>query len=265
MDASTDVKGESVTVHVTHFPDGTVICQDVIHSQIESHDAPWVAAEIQRMIALTTNEQSHCGACTDNTNANKAAWKILSVANPDKFFHGCICHALHLAVGDIIKGIPELSDTIGIVKDLIFFIFRNQKLLFEIRQSAIAAKKPFLVKPCTTRWGVICRSVKSILDNEEGLLAVLTDAFVAAGRNLDERSRRKVFKTSMEDFNFIYKLRQCVTMLKPWCDLIVKFEGEKIEISEVYNDFEELKLTIVNMPTITDGNKAIIENIRLAR
>jgi hypothetical protein len=54
-------------------------------------------------------------------------------------------------------------------------------------------------------------------------------------------------------------------MLKPWCDLIVKFEGEKIEISEVYNDFEELKLTIVNMPTITDGNKAIIENIRLAR
>ncbi|CAH1115876.1 unnamed protein product [Psylliodes chrysocephalus] len=41
------------------------------------------------------------GAVTDNTSANKVAWKILEETYPNKFFHGCVCHCLNLLVKDI--------------------------------------------------------------------------------------------------------------------------------------------------------------------
>lgn len=41
------------------------------------------------------------GAVTDNTNANKAAWKILEKRYSTKFFHGCASHALNLLIKDV--------------------------------------------------------------------------------------------------------------------------------------------------------------------
>ncbi|CAB4038963.1 Hypothetical predicted protein [Paramuricea clavata] len=50
------------------------------------------------------------GCVTDNTAANKKAWKELEQKYPNHFFHGCVCHRLNLFVKDIFgarKKIPE--------------------------------------------------------------------------------------------------------------------------------------------------------------
>ncbi|KAJ1397001.1 hypothetical protein B484DRAFT_304680, partial [Ochromonadaceae sp. CCMP2298] len=71
------------------------------------HSAEWMANDAQRvMTTIDPTLQSIAGMVTDNTNANKAMWKLLSAKYPDKFFYGCVCHALHLIVKAVFAGPP---------------------------------------------------------------------------------------------------------------------------------------------------------------
>lgn len=54
-------------------------------------------------------------------------------------------------------------------------------------------------------------------------------------------------------------------MLQPWCDLIVKFEGDSTEISDVYHEFDQLKTTIAEMPGISEQERGILEAVRFDR
>lgn len=47
------------------------------------------------------HKTTFAGAVTDNTNANKKAWKLLEIMFPSSYFHGCCSHGLHLLVKDI--------------------------------------------------------------------------------------------------------------------------------------------------------------------
>lgn len=265
-DGSTDVNGASVTVCVTHFSDGTTVCEDVMHANQESHDAAWVAETINAQIALTLPGQRHCGACTDNTATNMLAMRdTLRPQHRDKFFHGCVCHVLQLAVGDVCRLVEGLSDTIDLAKEIIHFVYRHQKILAAARAAAKLAGKPFLVKPCATRWGVVNQSIHSLTNNEAWLRDLISLEYIAAGKNPEERGRRLHYRTSLRSYAFMSKLRQAETMLTPWCDLIVKFEGDKAEISDVYHEFEVLKETIADMPGIPAADLVTLEAIRLNR
>lgn len=98
-DAWTNVLGEPVVNYMAASPRKTFFLESVAtHDQ--SHNSKWIAEDLARVI----DSQKNCnvaGAVTDNTNANKAAWKILEKKYPGKFFHGCVSHALHLLVKDI--------------------------------------------------------------------------------------------------------------------------------------------------------------------
>ena len=64
---------------------------------------PFIFEDIKRVIdALEERGIQIAGVVTDNTNTNKAVWRMLEDEYPDKFFYGCVCHALHLLVRDIL-------------------------------------------------------------------------------------------------------------------------------------------------------------------
>lgn len=71
----------------------------------QRHTAEWISQDLTRVLKSCTNWS---GACTDNTNANKAAWAILKTIFPAKFFYGCAAHALHFVVQDIFS--PKKKD-----------------------------------------------------------------------------------------------------------------------------------------------------------
>lgn len=81
-------------------PTGTYFLESV-NTGTQGHTANWIADDIERIIQSLDKSISVAGAVTDNAAANKAAWKILEKQFPDKFFHGCVCHCLHLLVKDI--------------------------------------------------------------------------------------------------------------------------------------------------------------------
>lgn len=97
-DAWTNVVGEPVVNYMATSPTKTFFIESVAtHDQ--SHSAQWIADDMARIIDSLACDVA--GAVTDNTNANRAAWKILEEKYPGKFFHGCVSHALHLLVKDI--------------------------------------------------------------------------------------------------------------------------------------------------------------------
>ncbi|KAG6942363.1 hypothetical protein JG688_00018149, partial [Phytophthora aleatoria] len=73
------------------------------------HDAAFLTADVERIIAKY--DFLDVGAVvTDNTSSNQATWKALQEKFHKPFFHGCVCHGLHLLVKDIVKKIKWMDD-----------------------------------------------------------------------------------------------------------------------------------------------------------
>ncbi|EGZ21298.1 hypothetical protein PHYSODRAFT_377324, partial [Phytophthora sojae] len=92
-----------------------------------AHDSVFLAAVMQRVIAKY--HFLNVGAViTDNTPANKAMWADLQSKFPHTFFHGCVCHALHLLVKNMVKKIKWLNRLQDGCKKLVIFSKSNHKL-----------------------------------------------------------------------------------------------------------------------------------------
>lgn len=60
---------------------------EAVATGAQSHSAAWIASDISRVI----HKNEHfdvAGVVTDNTSANKGAWKLLQAEFPQKFFYG---------------------------------------------------------------------------------------------------------------------------------------------------------------------------------
>ncbi|KAG3109035.1 hypothetical protein PI124_g11160 [Phytophthora idaei] len=86
----------------------------------QSHDAAFLTADVERVIAKY--DFLDVGAVvTDNTSSNQATWKALQEKFYKPFFHGCVCHGLHLLVKDIVKKIKWMDDLQSGCKILVSF------------------------------------------------------------------------------------------------------------------------------------------------
>ena len=65
----------------------------------KAHNAQWIAEDIGCVIDSVNGDV--VGVVMDNAAANKKAWKMLENKYPQKFFHGCVSHGLHLLIKDI--------------------------------------------------------------------------------------------------------------------------------------------------------------------
>ena len=72
---------------------------DLVYTKAQLHTGEWILEDISCIL-----DGANCnivGVVTNNTSANRKAWGILQGIYPKLFFHGCVCHALHLVVKDI--------------------------------------------------------------------------------------------------------------------------------------------------------------------
>lgn len=67
-----------------------------------SHTAENMFDDIERVIKSHNIEKVIAGYVSDNTSANKKLWKLLKDKHKNVFVYGCISHALHLLIKDIL-------------------------------------------------------------------------------------------------------------------------------------------------------------------
>ena len=85
-DGFTNVNHESV-VNYLATSHGKSYFLEAVNTGAQGHTAAWLASDIERIV-LQYPEANIVGVVTDNTSANKLAWKLLSVKYPQKFFYG---------------------------------------------------------------------------------------------------------------------------------------------------------------------------------
>ena len=77
----TNVRGQSVAaIH------GQSFYLESVATGTQSHTGEWLAQDMTRIIEENSLEVA--GVVTDNTSANKLAWRLLGRKYPDKFFYG---------------------------------------------------------------------------------------------------------------------------------------------------------------------------------
>ncbi|OWZ02083.1 Transposase [Phytophthora megakarya] len=99
----------------------------------QSHDTPFLVADAKRVLTKYKH-LNLCSVITDNTAANKSMWEAMQPDYPKMFFHGCVSHALHLMVKDMVERLPWLKSMQDGCKELVVFFKRNHKLWFCLRQ-----------------------------------------------------------------------------------------------------------------------------------
>lgn len=125
-DAWTDIRGQSV-INYMAVSRGETFFLESVNTGVASHDVAFVAADIERVI-LKYNFMELGVVVTDNVAVNKAAWETLQQTFPHVFFHGCVCHALHLFVKDILTKFKWLNGLRDGCKLLVTFFKKNNKL-----------------------------------------------------------------------------------------------------------------------------------------
>jgi Protein of unknown function (DUF 659) len=93
-DGWTNIKNDPV---VNYMATSSNFCYflESVYTGKQGHNSIWISANIERVIN-NYSCISIAGAVTDNINANKKAWEILSEKFPTCNFQGCCSHGLHL-------------------------------------------------------------------------------------------------------------------------------------------------------------------------
>jgi Protein of unknown function (DUF 659) len=84
-DAWSNVKNEPVVNYMAVNPENSLFVE-AVNTEEQGNDVNWNAQDLERVMELLQCNIS--GAITDNTSANKEAWKILKEKFPSQFFHG---------------------------------------------------------------------------------------------------------------------------------------------------------------------------------
>ncbi|RHY68304.1 hypothetical protein DYB34_014324 [Aphanomyces astaci] len=225
---------------------------DSKYTEAQAHTAEWIAKDLEdTMAALPANV---CGACTDNTAANKGAWKILEAKFPTKFSHGCVCHALNLLVKDTFgpgktkwggndvprypNGYPfeHLANFVDSCKDVVRFIRNNGRLKSALSSLQKANHLGRLVMPAPTRWCTLQQCLVS-LHESESLLHDLVSARDFITGSADQRLRRMAVKETVTAVDFDSKLEHCISTLSPIDKWIKIFQSDRVPVSEVFDAF----------------------------
>lgn len=147
---------------------------------------------------------------TDNTKSNQAAWRLLEDTFPDKFFYGCVAHALNLLVKDIFhpsktkannparnpdkvpmypEGYPfeDLLHFAEECKNLVNFFKKHHVPKARLESLQIEKGHRFLASPCMTRWGSLLKCIQTIYDSLDVLHTVVTERNFAVAARKDEQ------------------------------------------------------------------------------
>jgi hypothetical protein len=124
-------------------------------------------------------------------------------------------------------------------KDIIKFFHNHHipKAQLQNLQNAVGTRA--LVRPAPHRWGTIQGVCLSLLESERHLHAIVTARDFVQGTAAQNSERLKIREVVTDD-NFVENLKETLDILEPLDKLIVKYQSDKVPISEVTHDFHAL-------------------------
>ena len=255
-DAWTNIKNDSVMNYMAVSPDCSLFLESVSTGQ-QGHNHQFIAQDISRVIHHYTST-SFAGAVTDNTSTNKKAWTLLKKEFPSCYFQGCCAHGLHLLVKDVFAATKTKKNGeqvatypinypfermlvfIDECKEVVKFFHNHHIPKAQLQELQLTTGAPGLVRPAPTRWGTIQKMCATLLASERHLFAIVTARDFAAKGSSAQKAERKRVKEVVSDDNFVENLKKALKILVPIDRLIVKYQSDKVPVSEVLPDFHSL-------------------------
>ncbi|KAE9037947.1 hypothetical protein PR003_g19202 [Phytophthora rubi] len=164
------------------------------------------------------------------------------------FFHGCISHVIHLAVKDLVAGLPWLQKLEENCRKLVRFFKKHQELCAELCRLQRLEGKNTLVLSADTRLGTIEKCFVSVLESE-----AIPHAFVSGGdfpkaKTKKHTAKRRLAYDVVRRKDFVARLEKVITLLSVLSSFQKVFERNARPISDVYKMFLQLPATFREMP-----------------
>ncbi|KAI9906584.1 hypothetical protein PsorP6_002906 [Peronosclerospora sorghi] len=238
-----------------------------------------IAQDIKRMMQPIVSNVS--GVVTGSTEYHSQAWDMLKAEYPTKFFYGCICNALHLAIMDIFgpkkllendpsrmtPQVPmdfpfqDLVELTNRCNELLSFFGSYQYVpkykLFD--SQLIQTMKGFASTSSTMSWGTLAARFRVLIQSEDVLQTLVSDLeFLGSGIPANQRAIRQSIKEFVLSLKWKMTLEKAITILTPIELILYKFQDDRAPISDVYfeskhllNDFDAVfGLTTVELEYI---------------
>jgi hypothetical protein len=250
-DAWTNPNGDSIMNFCAASTTDIPLLLESIDCGGDRHTAEYIASHTERIIIRYPNI---AGGMFDNTSTNVKVMELLQDKYPDKYFHGCNCHMLHLLVGDLFdarkndgtypEGYPfiELNILVDDVTTATIFFKRVHAARAKLKSLQKEQKKRSLKLSGATRWGSI-RRMFSEIKNSWGQLTeiVVQHDFVSSGRTPADREKREKLRLFLTTAPNYLLLGEALLILEP-IDIALRLaESDAFLVSDVYELWESLK------------------------
>ncbi|KAH9128342.1 hypothetical protein LEN26_009120 [Aphanomyces euteiches] len=251
-------KKACVINYMTASSDGTFYLDSVACP--EEQEADFLAVDIDSVLTSQSSIK-FSGVIMDNTDVNKKARETLQAKHPSMFFQGCSSHGLHLLAKEIFTPImtKQANDTdVTFLKDqqleylrdfiekcteVVKFFENHDDLKTRLEELQQSNDSSALVYGTSSRWRTIKNMVKSLLESQKYLLAIVDD---------EEFSQDEDYKNVHDTItasDFTVNLTKLLAILEPLDLLTTKFQSDKTSISDVMHDFLKLEAEFTKLYT----------------
>ncbi|KAH6569974.1 hypothetical protein BASA60_007997 [Batrachochytrium salamandrivorans] len=195
------------------------------------HDHKYIAEDIARVIRKY-NSTEFAGAVTDNTSTNKKAWTLLlkdifAATKTKKASNTEATYPIDYSFQEMLEFIVDCRG--------VFKMFHNHHVVkAQLQELQRTIKSRVLVRPVPTRWGTIQQMCQRLLDSESHLHTTSSERDFIKGTAAQQTERQKV-KDIITDNQFVVKLKKALAIMVPLDRLIVKYQSDKVPISEKEN------------------------------
>ncbi|KAF4134667.1 hAT family C-terminal dimerization region [Phytophthora infestans] len=219
-----------------------------------------IAQDLKRMMQPIVSNIS--GVVTGSTEYHSRAWDMLKAEYPTKFFYGCICHALHLAIMDIFgpekslendprRLMPQMhmdfpfQDLVELTNNcnelLSFFSSYQYAAKFKMFDSQLLhTMKGFTNASSTMAWGTLAARFRVLMQSEDILQSIASDPDFLNESPTNQRAVRTSIKEFVLNLNWKLTLEKAITILTPIELILYKFQDDRAPISEVYFESKHL-------------------------
>jgi hypothetical protein len=132
-----------------------------------------------------------------------------------------------------------MLEFIACCKDVVKYFHNHHVAKADLRDLQLSASARTLVRAAPTRWGTIQAMCQTLLESERHLHVIVTARDFVQSTSAEKSERSKI-KEIVTDDAFVNNLCKALTILASIDVLIVKYQSDKVPISEVMPNFHNL-------------------------
>ncbi len=132
-----------------------------------------------------------------------------------------------------------MLEFIACCKDVVKYFHNHHVAKAHLRDLQLSAGARTLIRAASTRWGTIQAMCQTLLELERHPHVIVTTRDFVQGASAQKSERSKI-KEIVTDDAFVNNLRKALAIFAPIDVLIVKYQSDKVPISEVMPDFHNL-------------------------